>query len=73
MISRKQKLNGCQKKMLNLDCLHGGVTADETELSPASEAHLKRFGPGSTAEAFTLSRFKEGRFIDESVAAGVAH
>ena len=25
------------------------------------------------AEAFGLDRFREGRFIDESVAAGVAH
>ena len=59
--------------MLTLECPHRGVTADETELSSGSEAHLKRFAPGSLAEAFTLSRFKEGRFIDESVAAGVAH
>ncbi len=29
--------------------------------------------PGPLAEQFGLNRFKEGRFIDESVAAGVAH
>ena len=29
--------------------------------------------PGPLAEAFTMDRFREGRFIDESVAAGVAH
>jgi sarcosine oxidase subunit beta len=29
--------------------------------------------PGALAEAFNMWRFKEGQFIDESVAAGVAH
>lgn len=29
--------------------------------------------PGALSEAFGLNRFAEGRFIDESVAAGVAH
>jgi sarcosine oxidase subunit beta len=29
--------------------------------------------PGPLAEAFSMNRFAEGRFIDESVAAGVAH
>ena len=29
--------------------------------------------PGRLAANFGLDRFKEGRFIDESVAAGVAH
>ena len=29
--------------------------------------------PGPLAEAFGMNRFREGRFIDESVAAGVAH
>jgi len=29
--------------------------------------------PGQLASAFSLDRFREGRFIDESVAAGVAH
>jgi sarcosine oxidase subunit beta len=34
---------------------------------------MARGEPGPLAEAFDLWRFKEGRFIDESVAAGVAH
>jgi sarcosine oxidase subunit beta len=29
--------------------------------------------PGPLAAEFGLDRFREGRFIDESVAAGVAH
>jgi sarcosine oxidase subunit beta len=29
--------------------------------------------PGALAEEFSMWRFKEGKFIDESVAAGVAH
>ncbi len=29
--------------------------------------------PGALAEAFSMDRFRAGRFIDESVAAGVAH
>ena len=29
--------------------------------------------PGPLAAAFGMDRFREGRFIDESVAAGVAH
>ncbi|MBE2278428.1 MAG: sarcosine oxidase subunit delta [Rhodobacteraceae bacterium] len=38
--------------MLILQCPCCGVAADETELSPGGEAHLKRFGPGSTDEEF---------------------
>lgn len=38
--------------MLTLTCPHCGVQADETELSPGGEAHLKRFGPGSSEEEF---------------------
>lgn len=34
---------------------------------------VARGEPGPLAEAFSMWRFKEGRFIDESVAAGVAH
>jgi sarcosine oxidase subunit beta len=30
-------------------------------------------GGSPLADAFSLERFREGRFIDESVAAGVAH
>lgn len=33
--------------MLILECPYCGVMADETELTPGGEAHLKRFGPGS--------------------------
>ena len=38
--------------MLILECPFCGVKAEETELSPGGEAHLKRFGPGSTDEDF---------------------
>ena len=38
--------------MLTLTCPHCGVAADETELSPGGEAHLKRHGPGASAEEF---------------------
>ncbi len=34
---------------------------------------MARGEPGSLAAPFSLARFREGRFIDESVAAGVAH
>lgn len=38
--------------MLRLNCPVCGVTGEETEFHPGGEAHLKRFGPGSTDEAF---------------------
>jgi sarcosine oxidase subunit delta len=38
--------------MLTLHCPCCGVQADETELSPGHEAHLKRFGPGASDEDF---------------------
>ena len=38
--------------MLTFTCPYCGVAACETELSPGGEAHLKRFGPGSTDEQF---------------------
>ncbi len=38
--------------MLILNCPNCGIDADETELAPGGEAHLKRFGPGSTDDAF---------------------
>ena len=38
--------------MLILHCPYCGVDADETELAPGGEAHLKRFGPGASAEDF---------------------
>jgi len=36
-------------------------------------AELMATGHSTLTEAFTIDRFKEGQFIDESVAAGVAH
>jgi len=38
--------------MLILECPCCGVKAEETELAPGGEAHLKRFGPGSSPEEF---------------------
>ncbi|SMY09102.1 sarcosine oxidase subunit delta [Flavimaricola marinus] len=38
--------------MLTLTCPYCGTHADETELAPGGEAHLKRFGPGSSDEDF---------------------
>lgn len=38
--------------MLILECPNCGVMADETELAAGGEAHLKRFGPGSSDEEF---------------------
>lgn len=38
--------------MLVLRCPYCGADCAETELSAGGEAHLKRFGPGSTSEAF---------------------
>ena len=38
--------------MLILDCPYCGISCDETELSPGGEAHLKRYGPGSSDEEF---------------------
>lgn len=38
--------------MLTLQCPYCGVQADETELSAGGEAHLKRFGPGSSDDDF---------------------
>lgn len=34
--------------MLLLTCPYCGASCEETELSPGGEAHLKRFGPGSS-------------------------
>jgi sarcosine oxidase subunit delta len=39
--------------MLTLTCPYCGVTAEETEFHPGGQAHLKRFGPGSSDEDFT--------------------
>ena len=38
--------------MLILKCPYCGVEADETELHPGGEAHLTRFGPGSSDDDF---------------------
>ncbi|KZY03385.1 MULTISPECIES: sarcosine oxidase subunit delta [unclassified Sulfitobacter] len=38
--------------MLILTCPNCGVTAEETEFHAGGEAHLKRFGPGSSEEEF---------------------
>lgn len=38
--------------MLILHCPCCGIDADETELAPGGEAHLKRFGPGAPDAAF---------------------
>ena len=38
--------------MLILTCPYCGVTAEETELTPGGQAHLKRFGPGSSDAEF---------------------
>ena len=38
--------------MLTLTCPCCGARAEETELAAGGEAHLKRFGPGSSDEDF---------------------
>lgn len=38
--------------MLILICPCCGIKADETELAPGGEAHLKRHGPGSSDDDF---------------------
>ena len=38
--------------MLIIKCPYCGVEAEETELTAGGEAHLKRFGPGSTDDEF---------------------
>jgi sarcosine oxidase, subunit delta len=43
--------------MLILTCPCCGVRADETELAPGGEAHLKRFGPGSSDDDFDSYMF----------------
>jgi len=35
-----------------LTCPYCGIAAEETELAPGGEAHLKRSGPGSSDQAF---------------------
>ena len=43
--------------MLILHCPCCGIDCDETELHPGGEAHLKRYGPGSTDEEFEAYLF----------------
>lgn len=43
--------------MLTLTCPCCGVTAEETELAPGGEAHLKRFGPGASEAEFEAYMF----------------
>ena len=43
--------------MLRLRCPYCGVDADETELSPGGEAHIRRSGPDSTDEEFEAYLF----------------
>ena len=38
--------------MLTLTCPNCGITAEETEFHAGGEAHLKRFGPGSSDSDF---------------------
>lgn len=38
--------------MLTLECPCCGVMADETELAAGGEAHITRYGPGSSDEEF---------------------
>ena len=43
--------------MLTLKCPYCGVQADETELHAGGEAHLTRFGPGSSDDDFEAYLF----------------
>ena len=43
--------------MLILTCPYCGVAADETELAPGGEAHVRRHGPGSSDEEFEKYQF----------------
>lgn len=43
--------------MLILHCPYCGVDADESDLAPGGEAHLERFGPGSSDTDFKAYLF----------------
>ncbi|RMD48481.1 MAG: sarcosine oxidase subunit delta [Alphaproteobacteria bacterium] len=43
--------------MLKLTCPYCGVEAEETELQPGGEAHIRRAGPGSSDEEFDAYLF----------------
>ena len=67
-ILSKTPLKGC--------FINGGWGTGGFKAIPGSGwgmAQLMATGHSPLTEAFSLERFKEGRFIDESVAAGVAH
>jgi sarcosine oxidase subunit delta len=44
--------------MLILTCPNCGAECEETELSPGGEAHLKRYGPGSSDDEFSNYLFQ---------------
>jgi sarcosine oxidase subunit delta len=44
--------------MLTLTCPYCGIACDETELSPGGEAHITRFGPGSSDQEFETYLFQ---------------
>jgi sarcosine oxidase subunit delta len=44
-------------EMLILTCPYCGIAAEETELAAGGEAHLKRFGPGSSDADFEAYLF----------------
>ncbi len=43
--------------MLTLSCPYCGIGAEETELHAGGEAHLKRYGPGSSDDEFVSYMF----------------
>lgn len=45
--------------MLILECPYCGVKGEETEFAPGGEAHLKRFGPGSSEDDFHAYLFEK--------------
>lgn len=44
--------------MLIIKCYNCGVLADETELQPGGEAHIKRVGAGSSVDDFSSYLFE---------------
>lgn len=68
-IISKTPLGGC---FINCGWGTGGFKAIPGSGFATAEM-IARDAPGPLAAAFGLERFAEGRFIDESVAAGVAH
>ncbi len=44
--------------MLTMHCPYCGVQADETDLHAGGEAHLTRFGPGSSDDEFEAYLFR---------------